>query len=190
MSHRTVFSIALLALAGAGWLPVAAADSAKASCEARERGDLRKNASGPCSFSQHQGTVYIDLRNGESYVLHPANKANHYRDDRNAKVVRSFDGQDHVYQWPHKRITVRFSQADHTRSSGHIDHGGQVRNRCAEAVARKVGVSPNDVIVTNSTISEGTGRHVVYVGVPYGKADWICEADRNGRVVNVFYSGE
>jgi hypothetical protein len=71
-----------------------------------------------------------------------------------------------------------------------IDHGGNVSNRCAEAVARKVGVSANDVVVTDATISEGTGHHVVYVGVPYGKADWICEADRSGRVVDVFYSGE
>ncbi len=75
-------------------------------------------------------------------------------------------------------------------SRGNIDHGGRIENNCAAAVAKEVGVSANDVMVTNSTISEGTGRHVVYVGVPYGKADWICEADRNGRVVNVFYSGE
>ena len=74
--------------------------------------------------------------------------------------------------------------------SANVDHGGQLENRCASAVAREVGVSANDVIVTNSTISEGTGNHVVYVGVPYGKADWICEANRQGRVVNVFYSGE
>lgn len=75
-------------------------------------------------------------------------------------------------------------------SSAKIDHGGYIRTNCAEAVARKVGVSPNDVVVTNSTISEGTGRHMVYVGVPNGKADWICEADNDARVVNVFYGGE
>lgn len=75
-------------------------------------------------------------------------------------------------------------------SSARIDHGGTIDNNCARAVAGKVGVSPDDVIVTSSTISEGTGRHVVYVGVPYGKADWICEADTGGRVVSVFYSGE
>lgn len=51
-------------------------------------------------------------------------------------------------------------------------------------------MSPNDVIVTNSTISERTGRQVVYVGVPDGKADWTCEAEKDGRVVNIFYSGE
>lgn len=75
------------------------------------------------------------------------------------------------------------------RSSSSIDHGSYIDNTCAAAVARKVGVSPNDVIVTKSSISEGTGHHVVYVGVPYGKADWICEADSKGHVVNVFYSG-
>jgi hypothetical protein len=74
--------------------------------------------------------------------------------------------------------------------SGSVNHGTEIGNACASAVAREVGVSPNDVIVTNSTISEGTGNHVVYVGVPYAKADWICKANRQGRVVNVFYSGE
>ncbi len=74
--------------------------------------------------------------------------------------------------------------------SGRLDHGSPLENNCARAVAREVGVSPDDVMVTNTTASEGTGRYVVYVGVPYGKADWICEAERDGTVVNVFYSGE
>ncbi len=77
-----------------------------------------------------------------------------------------------------------------SHSGSGVDHGGMIRNRCAEAVARQVGVSANDVVVTNSTISEGTGRHVVYVGVPNAQADWICEADSSGRVLNVFYGGE
>ena len=81
------------------------------------------------------------------------------------------------------------SESSNVRSSSNINHGGYIQNTCAAAVARKVGVSPDDVVVTRSTISEGTGNHVVYVGVPYGKADWVCEADRDGRVVNVFYSG-
>ena len=74
--------------------------------------------------------------------------------------------------------------------SAHVNHGSKIDNICAQAVAERVGADVDNVIVTNSTISEGTGNHVVYVGVPYGKADWICEADRHGRVVNVIYSGE
>ena len=75
-------------------------------------------------------------------------------------------------------------------SSTTINHGGMVQNNCASAVAARVGVSPNDVVVTNTTISEGTGNTVVYVGVPGGKADWVCEARSNGTVLNVFYGAE
>ena len=89
------------------------------------------------------------------------------------------------------RYQVRGSSGGHHSSSHQaVNHGSDVDNACARAVAREVGVSPNDVMVTNSTVSEGTGRHVVYVGVPYGQADWVCEADWNGRVINVFYGGE
>ncbi len=77
-----------------------------------------------------------------------------------------------------------------SQSNAHVNHGSWIDNLCAKAVAERVGVDVDDVIVTNSTVSEGTGKHVVYVGVPYGKADWICETDRRGNFVNVFYSGE
>ena len=89
-------------------------------------------------------------------------------------------------------VNARYLSGRQARSAetGGLDHGSSVRNNCARAVAREVGVSPNDVLVTNTTVSEGTGRNVVYVGVPYGEADWICEAERDGTVVNVFYSGE
>ncbi len=77
-----------------------------------------------------------------------------------------------------------------SQSGSHVNHGSKIDNLCAQAVAERVGVDVDDVMVTRSTISEGTGNHVVYVGVPYGKADWICEVNRSGHVVNVFYSGE
>ena len=78
----------------------------------------------------------------------------------------------------------------HSGSGASLDHGGRIRNICAAAVARQVGVSPNDVVVTRSTISEGTGNHVIYVGVPRATADWVCEADRHGNVLNVYFGGE
>jgi hypothetical protein len=71
-----------------------------------------------------------------------------------------------------------------------ISQGGYVQDRCASAVAREAGVRASDVVVTRSTISEGTGLHVVYVGVPRATADWVCEARSDGTVVNVFFGGE
>jgi len=85
-------------------------------------------------------------------------------------------------------VNARYLTA--TPGSGtNIDHGGADRNLCANAVANQVGVSANDVVVTNSTISEATGYTVIYVGVPNATADWICEIDRNGQLVSVFFSG-
>ncbi len=91
--------------------------------------------------------------------------------------------------WVNARFLSGNGGSSSSQPGGAINHGGGIRTACTRAVARQVGVSPNDVVVTRSTISEGTGRHVVYVGVPYGTADWVCEADRNGNVVNVFFSG-
>jgi len=91
--------------------------------------------------------------------------------------------------WVNARFLSGSGGASSSQPGGAINHGGGVRTACARAVARQVGVSPDDVVVTRSTISEGTGRHVIYVGVPYATADWVCEADRNGNVLNVFFSG-
>jgi len=91
--------------------------------------------------------------------------------------------------WVNARFLSGTGGASSSQPGGAINHGGGIRTACARAVARQVGVSPDDVVVTRSSISEGTGRHVIYVGVPYATEDWVCEADRNGNVVNVFFSG-
>jgi hypothetical protein len=75
-----------------------------------------------------------------------------------------------------------------TRTS--IDHGDMYANRCAEAVAKEVGVSANDVMVTNTKIAEGNGDRTVSVGVPNAQADWICVTDYKGNVRQVYYGAE
>jgi hypothetical protein len=75
-----------------GFASAARADSAAATCEVRKEGETRKGASGPCTFSQRQGYIDIDLKNGESYSLTPGGKEGHYRDQHGVKVVRSRTG--------------------------------------------------------------------------------------------------
>jgi hypothetical protein len=75
-----------------------------------------------------------------------------------------------------------------TRTS--IDHGDMYANRCAAAVAKEVGVSANDVMVTNTKIAEGNGDRTVSVGVPNAQADWICVTDYKGNVRQVYYGAE
>jgi len=66
---------------------VARADSSDANCKVRKDGETKQGRSGPCTFSQRQGYIDIDLRNGDTYSLSPANKADHFKDQKGNKVV-------------------------------------------------------------------------------------------------------
>ena len=93
MKTLLAFSTSVLLL-GALVVPQAArADSADANCEVRKDGDKQGGKSGPCTFGQRQGYVDIDLRNGDTISLSPANQANQYRDQKGNKVVRTMQGR-------------------------------------------------------------------------------------------------
>jgi len=91
------------------WTHVSRADTAEAMCEVRKDGDKKKNASGPCDFSQRQGYVSINLRNGDNFELRPGEKPNHFKDQKGNKVVRTVTGANtQEYKWDGKKIVVTF----------------------------------------------------------------------------------
>ena len=86
MKAATITAAALL-LAGSGAFSTARADTASANCEVREDGKVKKDASGPCEFSQRQGYVDIKLKSGFTYSLSPdGDKPNQYKDAKGHKV--------------------------------------------------------------------------------------------------------
>lgn len=113
---RSIFlQASLVAIAMYGWSSLANADSSDATCEVRKDGDTRKEASGPCTFSQRQGYIDINLRNGDKYSLSPGSKANHYKDQKGTKVVRTqAGGNSQEFKWEGgKKILVTFVAASH-----------------------------------------------------------------------------
>lgn len=86
----------------------AAADNATAHCEVRKDGETKQGRSGPCDFSQRQGYVNIDLKNGETWELSPTDAPQQFRDQKGNKVVRTASGDSHEYKWDHKQIIVTF----------------------------------------------------------------------------------
>jgi hypothetical protein len=113
--------VAALVHGGVLLAPVALADTAAANCELRKDGETKQGASGPCSFSQRQGYVDIDLPNGLSFNLRPTDEPNHFRDQEGKKVVRTVDaGGTHQYKWEGKKILVTFVDVGH-RGNGHSD---------------------------------------------------------------------
>ena len=104
----------------------------------------------------------------------------------NIRLLDDMGGQG----WVNAHYLKASSGPPGSSAGANINHGGRLQDRCARATAKQVGVSPGDVVVIRSTISEGNGHHMIYVGVPRATADWICEADRNGKILNVFFGGE
>jgi len=125
MKLSLMVAASVVTLAAIQAAPVALADTAEADCVLRKDGENKEGASGPCSFSQRQGYVNIDLRNGDRFDLSPGEKADHYRDQQGKKVVRTVAGDgSHEYKWEGKKIIVRFrTEASHDKSaaqgSGH-----------------------------------------------------------------------
>ncbi len=171
-----------LLLLGAVVVPqTARADSADANCEVRKDGDKQGGKSGPCTFGQRQGYVDIDLKNGDTISLSPANQANHYRDQKGNKVVRTMQGQDQVYKWPNKTITVRFGGGASTQSSGGVGglqdmvNGRWVGAEVEEEMARRG---------YKSVREEAAGGYVTSVYKGHGKCV-IVNLDTEKRVTSV-----
>jgi hypothetical protein len=93
----------------------ASADTADANCEVRKDGDKQKGKSGPCTFSQRQGYIDIDLKNGDTVALRPADKANRFKDQHGNKVVRTQSGgSNQTFKWENgKHISVTLYAPTH-----------------------------------------------------------------------------
>jgi hypothetical protein len=123
MKTSALVPASLLVLLTSGGFSVASADTNYSTCEVRKDGDNKKNASGPCTFSQRQGYVDIDLRNGDTYSLRPMDKPNHFKDQKGNTVVRTTSGGGtHEYKWEHKRIIVTFGGGSSYNSGNSKDH--------------------------------------------------------------------
>jgi hypothetical protein len=115
MKTWLAFSTSALLFGALAAAQVAKADTAEANCEVRKDGEKQGGKSGPCTFGQRQGHIDIDLRNGDTYSLSPGSKANHYRDQKGNKVVRtSSTGNSQEFRWEHgKHVTVHFNASNH-----------------------------------------------------------------------------
>jgi len=138
---KAIAATAMVALGLMASILPAQADSSDANCEVRKDSDKNKGASGPCTFSQRQGYVDLDLRNGNTFSLSPGDKANHYKDQHGNKVVRSMNGNEQVYKWENdKKIIVTFPPAYHQNASSHSSYrAGDTAPDLADLVGAKAG---------------------------------------------------
>ena len=122
MKTSTILSVSLLAAGCAVWSGAALADSTAANCEVRKDGETQQGKSGPCTFSQRQGYIDIDLKNGNTISLRPGQNPGHYKDQGDNKVVRTSTGDTGMsLKWENgKRINITWGG---TNSYGNPAYG-------------------------------------------------------------------
>jgi hypothetical protein len=124
MKSTATLSAIFLAMAMSSWTHIAQADSLDATCEVRKDGDKQKGKSGPCTFGQRQGYIDIDLRNGDTVSLSPTNQANHFKDQKGNKVVRTGTGSNRQeYKWEGGRHVIITFATSPSYGSGAAGYG-------------------------------------------------------------------
>lgn len=148
MNGSSVLFVSVAALAIMGSASLAHADSAEAMCEVRKDGDTKKKASGPCTFSQRQGYIEIDLRNGDKHSLAPGKNANHYKDQKGNKVIRAQSGgNSQEFKWEGgTRIIVSFTSSHANNHSGNPSYrAGDTVPDLADLVGAKSGQAEGEL---------------------------------------------
>jgi len=169
---------------GGAWSHAVLADTAEAMCEVRKDGEVKKDATGPCDFSQRQGYISISLRNGDRIELAPAKEAGHLKDQKGNKVVLTSRGNANEYKWEGgKKITVTFDAGAQSSSS----HGsaGSVDTMLADRRARaaeKFGVSAGSVEVKYEGQRTDATHAINGSTTVHGRTETFqCSYDGSGR---------
>lgn len=125
MKASVVIASAILTLGTAVSMQFAQADARQVNCEVRKNGETKQGKSGVCSFAQRQGYSDVDLRNGNVYSLRPGNQANHYRDQKGKKVVRTNSSDNtQEFKWEGGTGVITTFWSHGNNGSGHNQGNG------------------------------------------------------------------
>jgi hypothetical protein len=114
MKLANSFLAMAVAIAAFGITDTALADTVNARCDVYPKGQDRATSSGSCTFSQRQGAVSIQLKNGKRYDLAPAgDRPGNYRDQNGREAYRQegLGDRGQIYRLANESIYVYWSNA-------------------------------------------------------------------------------
>lgn len=165
MRKAAFLSASLAAMAMSAGLSPVYADSNEAMCEVRKDGETKRGQSGPCTFSQRQGYIDLDLRNGETYSLSPGSQPNHFRDQKGHKVVRTqAGGGTQEFKWEGgKKVTVTFgaSAADDGGGAMAGASGGSAREPTTSTQHVRIDAASSGAELTGTLAPGSSIRYVL-----------------------------
>ena len=114
--------ISLAAIATLGTAVAVKADTVDARCDIYPAGQDRATSSGPCTYSQRQGFVGIQLPNGRRYDLRPVeDQPENYVDQNGRAASRDDAGLDDrgvIFRLSDESIFVYWDTAPYGQDSG------------------------------------------------------------------------
>ncbi len=170
---------AVLTIASMGFAVAAKADTVQARCDVFPKGSDKATSSGPCTFSQRQGVVGIQLQNGKRYDLVPVgNQPGNYRDQNGRAAYRQAGLGDtgQIYRLATESIFVYWNTGSSSPSSGSSSSTGS--SVAARGVSTLTASDPNARINVRSqpTINSSSPHY----GLPGDKVTVIrCVQDQD-----------
>lgn len=113
-------SLFLATIASASFAVSAKADTVNVRCDVYPKGEDRATSSGPCTFSQRQGVVGIELQNGKRYDLRPTgSQSGNYRDQNGRAAYRQagLGDQGQIYRLATESIFVYWDPAPYNQQT-------------------------------------------------------------------------
>ncbi|MFB2836102.1 hypothetical protein [Floridanema evergladense] len=153
MKIQTIALASILSLTSLSMAITAKADTVQARCDVYPKGEDRASWYGPCTFSQRQGFVSIQLQNGRRYELRPVgNQPNNYRDQNGQRAYRESGGlgdSGTIYRLAKESIFVYWN-------SGSNNNQSSSNSSSPTPVTRIIRRTPNQITVR---ITEGEFKY-------------------------------
>jgi hypothetical protein len=172
-----------LAIASFGIAISAKADTVTARCDVYPKGQDRATSFGLCSFSQRQGVVGIQLKNGKRYDLVPVGKnPGNYRDQKGRAAYRQsgLGDKGQIFRLATESIYVYWDTAPFGQNSGKPNSGTSASPVAARGISTLKASSANNRINVRSqpTINSSSPSY----GLPGDKVKVIqCVQDKDTR---------
>uniref|UniRef100_B8HKC1 Uncharacterized protein n=1 Tax=Cyanothece sp. (strain PCC 7425 / ATCC 29141) TaxID=395961 RepID=B8HKC1_CYAP4 len=134
MKHSNIILALTIAYCSFSLAKPAQADTITARCDVYPKGEDRATSSGLCTYSQRQGVIGIQLKNGKRYDLVPANQPNHYR-DQNGRAAYQQSGlgdKGQIFRLVNESIYVYWDTAPYGQSSGNVNSGTMATSSAPE----------------------------------------------------------
>ncbi|CAA9589808.1 FIG00559489: hypothetical protein [uncultured Synechococcales cyanobacterium] len=151
---NSVLAVAV-AIASLGLAVSAKADTVNARCAVYPKGSNRATSSSPCTFSQRQGVVGIQLQNGRRYDLRPVgSQPGNYRDQNGRAAYRQggLGERGQIYRLANESIFVYWDTASSGQGSGNTTGGsaappdaGTTVFRLRDLVGARAGQAENTI---------------------------------------------